>query len=83
MKMERFVCKQKVSRLPSLQDRGGGICPYWAEFSQDRKIEPLPKFFTATVEAAWRVGGVVLDAGGNAVVGAEHPIVLQRARSRC
>ncbi len=46
-----------------------GFAPYWAAFKQNQK--PLPESLTASIEPAWTVGGVILDAGARPVSDAE------------
>ncbi|TWT74099.1 carboxypeptidase-like regulatory domain-containing protein [Allorhodopirellula solitaria] len=63
----------------SFSIKAKGFAPYWAEFDQDQ--DSLPASFTASIEPAWTVGGVVLDAGGRPVVGAEvRPSIRFRKR---
>ncbi|WDQ15359.1 carboxypeptidase regulatory-like domain-containing protein [Rhodopirellula sp. P2] len=49
-----------------------GYAPYWLAF--DTNKNSMPDSATARIEAAWAVGGVVLDPGGRPIEGAEvHP----------
>jgi beta-lactamase regulating signal transducer with metallopeptidase domain/protocatechuate 3,4-dioxygenase beta subunit len=47
-----------------------GYGPYWAGWSSDRRTQPIPTRLTAELEAAWSVGGIVVDADGKPVQGA-------------
>ena len=46
-----------------------GYGPYWASWSHGTDIRSIPPRFTAELEAAWSVGGVIVDAGGKPVEG--------------
>ncbi len=46
-----------------------GYGPYWSEWSSESHVQPIPSRFTAELEAAWSVGGIVVDAGGTPVEG--------------
>ena len=46
-----------------------GYGPYWAGWSSGSHAEPIPPRFTAELEAAWSVGGVIVDADGKPVQG--------------
>lgn len=48
-----------------------GYGPYWAGWSSAEHDEPIPLRFTAELEAAWSVGGIVADPDGKPVAGAE------------
>ena len=68
------ILRLEANSLPrdfSLSILAEGFAPFWAEFDQDR--ESLPESLTASIEPAWTVGGVILDAGrhpvSDAVVG--------------
>lgn len=47
-----------------------GFGPYWAGWSSRTHVEPIPPSFTAELEPAWTVGGVVVDDAGKPVAGA-------------
>ena len=47
-----------------------GYGPYWAGWSSESHAQPVPPRFTAELEAAWSVGGIIVDAAGKAVEGA-------------
>jgi hypothetical protein len=46
-----------------------GYGPYWAGWSSEVHADPIPPQFTAELEPAWSVGGIVVDAAGKAVEG--------------
>ncbi len=51
-----------------------GYGPYWAGWSSETHHEAIPDRFTAELETAWSVGGIVVDAEGQPIAGAEvHP----------
>ncbi len=51
-----------------------GYGPYWAGWSSETHDETIPDRFTAELETAWSVGGIVVDAEGHPIAGAEvHP----------
>ncbi len=47
-----------------------GYGPYWAEWNTIDRAERIPKRFTAELDAAWSVGGVVVDEEGKPIQGA-------------
>jgi beta-lactamase regulating signal transducer with metallopeptidase domain/uncharacterized GH25 family protein len=47
-----------------------GFGPYWAGWSSQTHEEPVPTSFTAELEPAWTVGGVVVDDTGKPIAGA-------------
>jgi hypothetical protein len=47
-----------------------GYGPYWAGWSSESHAQPIPPRFTAELEAAWSVGGIIVDPAGKAVEGA-------------
>ena len=47
-----------------------GFGPYWAAWSSERQGQPIPPQFTAQLESAWSVGGIVVDPDGKPVEGA-------------
>jgi len=59
-----------VIRLPKMPKgfaaniNQAGFGPYWAEWDSQFHPEPLAARFTAELEAAWTVGGVVVDSVG-------------------
>ena len=46
-----------------------GYGPYWAGWSSESHDEPIPTRFTAELEAAWSVGGIIVNAEGKPVEG--------------
>ena len=44
-----------------------GFGPYWAAWDFETRSEPLPAAFTAELDAAWSLGGVVVDEQGKPV----------------
>ncbi len=46
-----------------------GFGPYWAGWSSESHAEPIPPRFTAELEAAWSVGGIIVDAEGKPLQG--------------
>jgi beta-lactamase regulating signal transducer with metallopeptidase domain len=47
-----------------------GYGPYWVSWNPASKSESIPTTFTAEIDAAWSVGGVVVDDAGKPVKGA-------------
>jgi beta-lactamase regulating signal transducer with metallopeptidase domain len=47
-----------------------GFGPYWAAWSSENHKQPIPPRFTAELEPAWSVGGVIVDDTGKPVEGA-------------
>jgi beta-lactamase regulating signal transducer with metallopeptidase domain/uncharacterized GH25 family protein len=47
-----------------------GYGPYWAKWNPASNNESLPGAFTAELDPAWSVGGVVVDGAGKPVMGA-------------
>ena len=47
-----------------------GYGPYWAGWSSEDHAEAIPSRLTAELEAAWSVGGIIVDAEGKPVEGA-------------
>ena len=47
-----------------------GFGPYWAAWDSSSHPQPVPAKFTAELDAAWTVGGVVVDEDGAPVEGA-------------
>ncbi len=55
--------------------------PFWAGWSFKQKTEVLPASYTAHLDAGQSVGGVVVDADGKPVEGAEiHPSIEYKKR---
>jgi beta-lactamase regulating signal transducer with metallopeptidase domain/uncharacterized GH25 family protein len=53
-----------------------GYGPYWAGWNPESKSESIPAAFTAELDLAWSVGGIVVDSAGKPVRGATvHPSV--------
>ena len=48
-----------------------GYGPYCARWSSANHDEPIPARFTAELEAAWSVGGIIVDPDGKPVAGVE------------
>lgn len=48
-----------------------GYGPYWASWSSSAHPETIPDEFTAQLEAAWTVGGIIVDESGKPIVGAK------------
>ncbi len=46
-----------------------GYGPYWASWSSETHDEVIPSTFTATLEAGWSVGGIIVDPEGKPVEG--------------
>lgn len=46
-----------------------GFGPYWAAWSSENS-EPMPADFTAELDRAWSVGGIVVDEQGEPIAGA-------------
>jgi beta-lactamase regulating signal transducer with metallopeptidase domain/uncharacterized GH25 family protein len=46
-----------------------GYGPYWASWSSENHAQPIPSRFTAELEAAWSVGGIIVNAEGKPVEG--------------
>jgi hypothetical protein len=58
-----------------------GYGPYWASWDSTLVPRTIPASFTAELEAAWRVGGVVVDTKGDPIVGATvHPSIEFKKR---
>ena len=58
-----------------------GFGPYCGRWSFGENSEPIPARFTAELEAAWTVGGIVVDADGRPVEGVEvHPSIEFKKR---
>ena len=47
-----------------------GFGPYFARWSSESHSEPIPPRFTAELDAAWSIGGIVVDAEGKPITGA-------------
>ncbi len=47
-----------------------GYGPYSARWSSDSHAEPIPPRLTAQLDAAWSVGGIIVDGAGTPVEGA-------------
>jgi uncharacterized GH25 family protein len=66
---------QLVVALPRAPDHfnvnitTSGFGPYWAAWSSENHAQPIPPRFTAELEAAWSVGGVIVDDAGKPVEG--------------
>ena len=78
---------QIVVELPQAPERFGVFItnprygPYWTGWSSETHAEPIPPRFTAELEAAWSVGGVIVDAGGKPAEGVEvHPSIEFKKR---
>jgi protocatechuate 3,4-dioxygenase beta subunit len=47
-----------------------GYGPYWAQWRSTEHREPVPARFVAELDAAWSVGGIVVDRQGKPIAGA-------------
>jgi hypothetical protein len=47
-----------------------GYGPYWAGWSSESHVQPIPSRLTAELEEAWSVGGIIVDGTGKPVEGA-------------
>ncbi len=47
-----------------------GYGPYCTRWSSEEHAEPIPPHFTAELDAAWSIGGIVVDAEGKPITGA-------------
>jgi Zn-dependent protease with chaperone function len=64
----------KLPRAPTYFDvyiTTPGYGPYWAGWSSETHVQPIPSRFTAELEPAWSVGGIVVDAEGKPVEGVQ------------
>ncbi len=62
----------EIPRAPASLDvyiERPGYGPYWAGWSTESHAEPIPSHFTAELEAAWSVGGIIVDAEGKPLKG--------------
>ncbi|WP_422931961.1 carboxypeptidase regulatory-like domain-containing protein [Singulisphaera sp. PoT] len=58
-----------------------GYGPYWAEWQAAVNNEVIPAFLKAELDAAWSVGGIVVDADGKPVEGVEvDPFIEAKKR---
>lgn len=58
-----------------------GYAPYWAAWSSNAHAEPIPAAFTAELDAAWSVGGMIVDHEGKLVEGVKiHPNIKFKKR---
>ncbi|HEX4143613.1 MAG TPA: carboxypeptidase regulatory-like domain-containing protein [Pirellulales bacterium] len=58
-----------------------GYGPYWAAWSPESNSEPIPRRFTAELDAGWSIGGIVVDGEGKPVAGAQmNPAVIFKKR---
>ena len=58
-----------------------GYGPYWAEWNSRHNPQPIPAKFTAELEPAWSVGGIVVDQDGRPVKDAKvHPSIRFKKR---
>ncbi len=58
-----------------------GYGPYWGSWDSSSHREVIPREFTAELDAAWSVGGVLVDDAGQPVNGAEvHPSIEYKKR---
>lgn len=48
-----------------------GYGPYWTEWNAENHSQVIPNEFTAELEAAWSIGGIVADAAGQPIEGVE------------
>ena len=64
----------KLPQAPSYFDvyiTIAGYGPYWAGWSSETHVQPIPSRFTAELEPAWSVGGIFVDAEGKPVEGVQ------------
>ena len=62
------------SRSPAnflLQITADGYGPYLADWSSQSHDQPVPSQFTAELEAAWSVGGILVNQEGKPIEGAK------------
>jgi beta-lactamase regulating signal transducer with metallopeptidase domain len=58
-----------------------GYGPYWAGWTSTEHAEPIPRRFTAELEPAWSVGGIIVDADAKPVANVEiHPSIEFKKR---
>jgi protocatechuate 3,4-dioxygenase beta subunit/Zn-dependent protease with chaperone function len=58
-----------------------GYGPYWAVWNSHNNSQPIPSTFTAELESAWSVGGIVVDENERPVEGAKvHPSIRFKMR---
>ncbi|WP_339731059.1 carboxypeptidase regulatory-like domain-containing protein [uncultured Gimesia sp.] len=48
-----------------------GYAPYWAGWNSSEHPETIPDEFTAQLETAWTVGGIIVDGAGKPIAGAK------------
>ena len=48
-----------------------GYGPYWAGWTSESHAQPIPPLLTAELEAAWSVGGIIVDRDGKPVEGVQ------------
>jgi beta-lactamase regulating signal transducer with metallopeptidase domain len=64
----------KTKRAPTSFDvyiTTPGYGPYWAGWSSESHVQPIPSRFTAELEPGWSVGGIVVDGEGKPVEGVQ------------
>jgi beta-lactamase regulating signal transducer with metallopeptidase domain/uncharacterized GH25 family protein len=76
-----IVVRPREAKRFSASIKMDGYGPYWASWDSTSVPRPIPASFTAELEAAWRVGGVVVDTKGDPIVGATvHPSIEFKKR---
>ena len=63
-----FELAADVTRL-SIRIKAPMLGPYMADWDNRKKGNEIPKEFTAKVERAWKVGGIVVDEDGKPIAG--------------
>ena len=65
----------------SLGITSAGYGPYWAAWNSHNHSQPIPPKFTAQLEPAWSVGGIVVDENERPVKAAKvHPSIRFKKR---
>ena len=73
--VETDAAGQLVVDLPQIVDDFNvyittpGYGPYWAGWSSSSHAQPIPRRFTAELESAWSVGGIIVDESGKPAEG--------------
>jgi hypothetical protein len=58
-----------------------GYAPYWASWQSNDHPQPIPAKFTAQLDAAWSIGGIIIDENARPVQGAVvHPWIAFKTR---
>ncbi len=76
----RFEFAEETKRL-NLSIKTPGYGPYWAGWHADGHGQTIPAHFSAHLEPAWSVGGIIVDEAGKPIEGVEvHPNVNYKKR---